>query len=455
MLVAAAKSALSLNLDGLRRSVLWLDGYTGLVIAVSGGADSLALALVAAEICAEQNIKIEAVVVDHGLRAEAETEADNVVKLLKSRGICSSCLKIALPAPTSGKPAWARKHRLDLLCDYARQKASAVLFAHHYDDQAETVAMRLARGSAITGLSAIAPVRIYQGVLFARPFLGLRKSDLIAVCKAYGVDYITDPSNTDQAFERARMRTWLQRPGQSDLQQRLVQLATLSARLSAKMAEARDKWCAEHIVFTFRLRAHINLLAFQALDKKGQNFILRHCLAVIGGQPYPVADDKLNRIQTRLATGVRSTAGGCFIQATAEHIEVLAEFGRLPEPELTVQSGRVYQFDRRWLITSAWEGVIRRMGPAEWAQHSKFYDFAHMSDWTARMGAMIPLLHGLDGRLYRPHLETYTGVYTAASQVSAKQEQDRKAKFTAAPLPLDGPVERIKQSKMTDKGEYA
>ena len=91
--------------------------------------------------------------------------------MLKSRGIRSCCLRIGLPAPLAGKPAWARQHRLELLCDYARQTASAVLFAHHFDDQAETVAMRLARGSAITGLSAIMAVRIYQGVLFARPFL--------------------------------------------------------------------------------------------------------------------------------------------------------------------------------------------------------------------------------------------------------------------------------------------
>ena len=61
---------------------------------------------------------------------------------------------------------------MQLLSDYARQTASAVLFAHHYDDQAETVAMRLARGSAIMGLSAIAAVRIYQGVLFVRHFAG-------------------------------------------------------------------------------------------------------------------------------------------------------------------------------------------------------------------------------------------------------------------------------------------
>ena len=144
-----------------------------------------------------------------------------------------------------------------------------------------------------------------------------------------------------------------------------------------------------------------------------------------------------------------------FYSSYPEHIEVLAEFGRLPEPELTVQSGRVYQFDRRWLITSAWEGVIRRMGPAEWAQHSKFYDFAHVSDWTARMGAMIPVLHGLDGRLYCPHFNDMESVYLAAPPIPARQSPFATRAFCATSLPVDGPCAWIEWMEMTAKGEDA
>ena len=444
MPVAAAKSALTSHVDGLRRSAFWMDGCSSLIIAVSGGPDSLALALVAADVCAEQNIGFEAVVINHGLRAEAAAEADSVVGMLSSRGIRSCCLRIGGAAPSAGKSAWARQHRLELLCDYARQTASAVLFAHHFNDQAETVAMRLARGSAIMGLSAIAAVRLYQGVQFARPFLGLRKAELIAVCMAYKADYITDPSNVDQASERVRMRTWLQQPEQSVLQQQLVRLASLSTSLSARLAEACDKWCAEYIVFTFRLRAQINREAFSALNRGAQNFILRYCMAVIGGQPYPVSDDRLERIQTRAATGGRSTAGGCIIQIGAEHITILAEFGRLPEPELMVKAGRFYRFDKRWLIISAQDGVIRRLGPVGWSQRNQLSGFPPVSGWTARMGVMIPVLHGLDGRLYCPHFKSYNDVYSAASTFPAEQGPAATGTLHAAILPADGPVERKK-----------
>tara|TARA_B100000575_G_scaffold289874_1_gene292484 strand:- start:8268 stop:9620 length:1353 start_codon:yes stop_codon:yes gene_type:complete len=445
--VAAAKNSLTNHIDGLRRSDLWLEGYSGVLVAVSGGPDSLALTFVAAEICVEKKINFEAVVVDHGLRSEAAGEASKVVGTLKSRGIRSCCLRITAPPPSSGKQAWAREQRMQLLCDYARQTASAVLFAHHYDDQAETVAMRLARGSAVMGLSAIAAVRIYQGVLFVRPFLNLHKIDLIAVCKVYKAEFITDPSNKDQAFERARIRAWLQQPDQRLLQQQLVQLSRFSAQLSERLADTLAEWCAEHIVFTLRLRAQINFVTFSELSGAKQNLILRHCLAVIGGQPYPLSDNRLDRLRARLATGVRLTAGDCIVQCNAERITIMAEFGRMPEPELHVQAGRIYRFDKRWLIRTTKDGVIRRLGPAGWAKRSKSSNFQTLSDWTARMGAMIPVLHGLDGRRYCPHFIERRFIYSDFAFNSAQQDLAATRVFCASSLPLDGPCEVIKTDK--------
>ena len=446
MSVAAAKNKLSNHLDGLRQSDFWLEGYSGVLVAVSGGPDSLALAFLAAEICVEKKINVEAVVVDHGLRSESEGEASQVVEKLKSRGIRCCCLRVTAPPPSSGKQTWAREQRMQLLCDYARQSASAVLFAHHYDDQAETVAMRLARGSAITGLSAIAAVRIYKGVLLARPFLGLRKMDLIAICKAYKSEYLSDPSNADQVFERARVRAWLQQPEQWFLQQQLVHLSSLSARLSERLAGALAEWCAEHVVFTLRLRAKINFVTFSELNGAKQNLILRHCLAVIGGQPYPFSDDRLDRLRVRLATGTRSTAGDCLVQGNSERITIMAEFGRLPEPELIVKAGRIYRFDKRWLVRATKDGVVRRLGSAGWAKRRHLSGFQSVSGWAARMGAMIPVLHGLDGGRYCPHFIDRKVVYSDAAFNPAQQDCVETKVFSASSLPVDGPCAVIKQT---------
>ena len=455
MPVAIAKDRLNTHLDGLRQSSFWLNGYSGLIVAVSGGPDSLALTLVAAEICAEKKISFEAVVIDHGLRAEAAGEANQVIAKLTSLGIRSRCLRVLAPAPSSGRQAWARQQRLQLLCDHARQSASAVLFAHHYDDQAETVAMRLARGSNLTGLSAISAVRLYEGVLFVRPFLELRKQDLIAICNAYKVEYLTDPSNTDQAFERVRIRSWLQQPSQKNLRQQLVQLANLSARLSARLTDSRDQWCILNIVFTLRLRAQINLAAFLDLNEAAQNIILRYCLAVIGGQPYPISDCRLDRLKASMTKGARTTAGGCIVQVNSEYITIIAEFGRPPVPELIVQAGRVYRFDKRWLIRATQDGIIRRLGLSGWAKRSQLSCSLPLSGWPARMGAMIPVLHGLDGRLYCPHFNDMESVYLAAPPIPARQSPFATRAFCATSLPLDGPCARIEWMETTAKGEDA
>ena len=307
--------------------------------------------------------------------------------------------------------------------------------------------MRLARGSAITGLSAIAAIRIYKGVLLARPFLGLRKMELVAICKAYKSEYLSDPSNADQVFERARVRAWLQQPEQWFLQQQLVHLSSLSARLSERLAGALAEWCAEHVVFTLRLRAKINFVTFSELNGAKQNLILRHCLAVIGGQPYPFSDDRLDRLRVRLATGTRSTAGDCLVQGNAEHITIMAEFGRQPEPELTVQAGRIYRFDKRWLIRTTKDGFIRRLGAAGWAKRNRPSVFQYISGWTARMGAMIPILHGLDGRRHCPHFIERKAVYSDAAFNPEHQDPAKTRELRASILPVDGPCAVIKTDK--------
>ena len=217
-----------------------------------------------------------------------------------------------------------------------------------------------------------------------------------------------------------------------------MQLSSLSAQLSERLADTLAEWCAEHIVFTLRLRAQINFVTFSELNGAKQILILRHCLAVIGGQPYPLSDSRLDRLRVRLATGVRLTAGDCLVQCNAERITIMAEFGRMPEPELTVQAGRIYRFDKRWLIRATEDGVIRRLGPAGWAKRSHSCNFQSLSDWTARMGAMIPVLHGLDGRRYCPHFIERRFVYSGFEFNPAQQDSAATRAFCASSLPVDG-----------------
>ncbi|UTD27280.1 tRNA lysidine(34) synthetase TilS [Bradyrhizobium sp. WD16] len=183
-----------------------------LVLAVSGGPDSVALLWLAARWRAarERGPRLIAVTVDHGLRPEAVAEARAVRRLAKSLGVEHHVLRWRGAKPAQGIPAAARSARYALLARLARQFGSVhVVTAHTRDDQAETVLMRLLRGSGIAGLSAMAPHSIRDGFVLARPFLDVPKSRLLATLDVAGIGYAVDPTNFDLTFTRARLRALL------------------------------------------------------------------------------------------------------------------------------------------------------------------------------------------------------------------------------------------------------
>jgi tRNA(Ile)-lysidine synthase len=181
---------------------------TRLGIAVSGGADSLALLLLAA---ASRPGEIEAATVDHGLRPEARSEAEAVAALCQRLGVPHAILTAQWDKkPETAIQERARNVRYRLLGDWAQERSiGALAVAHHVDDQAETFIMRLARGSGVKGLAGMRQIaatpRGGQAALL-RPLLGWRRRELEQLCADAGVTPVADPSNEDQQFERVRVR---------------------------------------------------------------------------------------------------------------------------------------------------------------------------------------------------------------------------------------------------------
>lgn len=176
-------------------------------LAVSGGPDSLALLLLAAE---ARPLRVEAATVDHALRSESRAEAEMVAKVCDRLGVPHRILTASWDEkPETAIQERARAMRYRLLGEWARERRiAALLTAHHLDDQAETFLMRLARGAGVRGLAGMRRVsRAPAGtVAIVRPLLGWRHLELEAVCSAAGLEAIEDPSNEDHRFERVRMR---------------------------------------------------------------------------------------------------------------------------------------------------------------------------------------------------------------------------------------------------------
>jgi tRNA(Ile)-lysidine synthase len=181
-----------------------------IILAVSGGPDSIALMWLAARWrrALARGPRLVAVTVDHGLRAEAKREARDVKRLARALDLPHRTLRWTGTKPKTGLPAAARAARYRLLAQVARAHgATHILTAHTRDDQAETLLMRMLRGSGIAGLAAMARESERDGVLLARPLLNVSKSRLIATLNKAKVGFADDPTNRDTSFTRPRLRT--------------------------------------------------------------------------------------------------------------------------------------------------------------------------------------------------------------------------------------------------------
>ena len=180
-----------------------------LVLAVSGGPDSIALMWLAARWRRglKRGPRLIAVTVDHGLRPGAAREARNVKHLAQALELEHRTLRWTGAKPMAGVPAAARAARYRLLAEAARKSgATHVVTAHTRDDQAETVLMRMLRGSGIAGLAAMARETERDGVRLARPLLEISKAQLVATLHKAKIAFADDPTNRDKNFTRPRLR---------------------------------------------------------------------------------------------------------------------------------------------------------------------------------------------------------------------------------------------------------
>jgi tRNA(Ile)-lysidine synthase len=264
-------------------------------LAVSGGPDSLALLLLAQ---AAFPGRAHAATVDHGLRPEAAGEAAFVAALCADLGVPHVTLEAGMTG-TANLQAAARERRYFLLGRWAREiGAACLLTAHHLDDQAETLIMRLLRGSGLSGLAGIRAVNA-AAVPIVRPLLAWRRAELAGLVAAAGIEAVADPSNEDARFDRVRVRARIAEAGWLDP----VPLARSAAALA--QAEEALEWTVDRL-YAERVRG-------SALDPSGlpgelRRRLLLRMLAAMGG-PAP-RGAAIARLLATLEQGGTATLAG-------------------------------------------------------------------------------------------------------------------------------------------------
>lgn len=278
-------------------------------LAVSGGGDSLALLLLAN---AARPGMVRAVTVDHQLRPEGAEEARTVAAICLAHSIPHDILKADWgdAVPTANIEAAARKTRYALIGSWAeRQGLAFVATAHHADDQAETLLMRLARGAGLSGLAGIREKRpLGKSVTLVRPLLDWDKASLLAIVIEAGLPVVDDPMNQDAHFDRVRLRQALAAADFGDARQYV--------RTARNLQQAEDAldWLT-HSLVEKRLSGDRNGLEvdLDGLPVEVARRLLLVAFERLGDRP-PRGPD-LERAMVRLSGGGKAVLGKTMLEA--------------------------------------------------------------------------------------------------------------------------------------------
>lgn len=363
-----------------------LRAHNTVALAVSGGRDSVALLRLAVR--ARDRFAdfpdLLVYTVDHGLRSEAADEARQVAAWSETAGIACRILTW-VPGDASGNlQAAAREARYRLMAEAAeRDNVSALVTAHHQEDQAETLLLRLARGSGLRGLAAMPAIGTMHGLTILRPFLGVPRQHLEAVLHGEAHAWIDDPSNDNARFDRVRFRKLLPVLDDAGLSPARLARAAQALRRAQDAIDhyarlALDRW-------TDRYPAGFARMDWAGLCTEPEEIRLRVLATLIEGVTgclYAPRLDRLERLAAALSgpgerREVAGTLAGCIFERLGSTVWIYREAGRTGFPDLALGAGQKVVWDDRFVVetgrSAAPDARIRALGRAGRAVAAPFF----------------------------------------------------------------------------------
>ncbi len=331
-------------------------------LAVSGGPDSMALMLLV-DRWRRKRLQlgrtapdIVVFTINHGLRTEASDECRFVLEKARELGYDAETLDWEGELPTTRIQEMARDIRYQLLAGACHLRGIKTLMtAHHLDDQAETFLMRLARGSGVDGLAAMAPESRRYGLRLLRPLLEFNKQDLLKQLNESGWDFITDPSNEDDRFERARLRECRADLKKIGLTSKMIGLGASRLR-RARMAlnEVSNQFLARNALISGYGTARIDQLAFHDAPEEIAIRALAQVLRICGGSQDVPNMARLEKLTVKLKEdfSTNHTLAGCRLIAKGDFWLIVRETGRIRETAKPVVPGGCMFWDSRYIVCS-------------------------------------------------------------------------------------------------------
>lgn len=334
-------------------------------LAVSGGGDSMGLLALAAELVAQADApRLSVLSVDHGLRAEAAQEIDAVAAACADYGLPHVRLLADKPLSSRDLQQQARTMRYRLMARWcADNQADGVLTAHHMQDQAETVLMRLARHSGLNGLGGMAARQNMMTeagpVLILRPLLAHTRDFLRDMAAQAGLPMAQDPSNHDRRFERVRWRQALPKLQECGLDTKaLVGLADDMRAIRLSLDKQLCDWLDTHAMWHDYGVLCLPRAAYLALSNEAQNRLMSAFIGFFGGLAHPPKRAAIAAFAARpLADGAGgATLGGAHLRWRSKTVFLGRETAAMPVmPASSLKPSRRL-FDNRFFLSSPTQG---------------------------------------------------------------------------------------------------
>lgn len=380
-----------------------------LAVAVSGGSDSMALAVLADAWCRARGGRVTALTVDHGLRTASAGETRRVSAWMARRGIDHAVLPWRGPKPAAGVQAAARDARYRLMERWCRDHGVLhLLLGHTADDQAETFLLRLRRGSNATGLAGMPAVRELRHCRILRPLLDLRRENIRKYLRSAGQDWIEDPSNDDARYARTAVRRMIAAGEFST--SALCRSAADYGRARIVAEEAADAFLSRH--------ARLHPAGFARVERAGVRAAaddtalrgLGRVISSIGATRHAPRTRGLSALLNAVRGGAElsRTLGRCRIFSDRDDVVFCREARNLPA-ESPVPPGCEFVWDHRIAVSSgediSADLTIRTTDSSGWSDRARSSeDFTRWRNLPRPVRESLPVLAGPTGVFSAPLL---------------------------------------------------
>ncbi len=341
-----------------------------LAVAVSGGADSMALTLLAHQWAKKNGFDLTCLTVNHGLRKAATKEALQVAKWCKKQGIAHQTLRYEGEKPTANIMAEARSIRYQLLFGWCREHKAGLLVAHNLEDQAETFLLRLQRGTGASGLACMPESAERFGIRVMRPLLAVKRQHLEAYLKQRKQPWLEDPTNADPQYARNSLRMALNSnlKTKDELTQRLFESARSMGRTRAVVDAEVNKALKTHVAEPLPSICRLDIKGYKTLHEEIALRVLSQLLAYAGQQDEMARFESLEPLHQAILSGTLSrprTLSGCMVEPYQKNaLFFYREPSRLPAAT-KLNKNEQYLWDNRFTFATKTHVTIRPLAAAD------------------------------------------------------------------------------------------